>query len=152
MNTVKAIQNIDDISKIAAQSPITIITSYRGKWCPFCRSYLKDFNTNFADDKNILVVGVSVDSNDECKTLQKKLKLDFDLITDHNIVMHKDMKVKTGKGHGKEAYLQPSVFIYKNGEQVFSWLHKPKLFNFGGAINRLAVKDIAAEVAKIRAG
>ena len=148
MNTINAIENFTDISKIAAQSPITIITSYRGKWCPFCRAYLKEFNTAFADKENILVVGVSVDSNDECKALQKKLKLDFNLITDHNIVMHKEMKVKTSKGHGKEAYLQPAVFIYKNGEPVFSWLQEPKMLNFGGAISRLPMKDIVAEVAK----
>ncbi len=149
-NKIEEINFSEDIKRIVDQSPITLLTSYRGKWCPFCRQYLSELNRVLKSEGDVLIVGVSVDNTTECQQLAKKLKLEFDLIPDENLVMRDQLDVKTGKGHGKEAYLQPAVFLYNNGELVFQWVQTPKMLNFGGAINRLPVQQIFEEVQKLQ--
>jgi peroxiredoxin len=127
-----------------------VVTSYRGDWCPFCRKYLAEFDqarNNFPN--NVLLVGVSVDSVDDCRNLQQKLGLGFDLISDEKLVMRELLNVKTGKGHGKEAYLQPSVFIFRDGDKMFQWIQEPKLMNLGGAIDRFPVSKVTQQVAEL---
>ena len=147
MNTVSRIDNTEDFSTLIQQAPLVIVTSYRGNWCPFCRTYLREFDRARRDlPEAALLVGISVDALDECKALQHKLKLGYDLIPDENLVMRDLLGVKTGKGHGKEAYLQPSVFVFNNGEKSFEWIQEPKLLNLGGAINRLPVAKIVQSI------
>jgi peroxiredoxin len=150
MNIVSRIETAKDFTTLIQQAPLVIVTSYRGKWCPFCRTYLLELDKarlNLPD--NALLIGISVDTFDECKELQNKLKLGFDLIPDETLVMHDVLGVKTGKGHGKEAYLQPSVFVFNNGEKSFEWIQEPNLLNLGGAINRLPVAKVMQNIAQI---
>jgi peroxiredoxin len=151
MNKVNRIDTTEDFSVLVQQAPLVIVTSYRGNWCPFCRTYLREFDKarlNLPD--SALLIGISVDTFDECKDLQKKLELGFDLIPDETLVMHDLLGVKTGKGHGKEAYLQPSVFVFKNGKKSFEWIQEPKLLNLGGAINRLPVTKVIQNITQTR--
>lgn len=97
---------------------------------------------------NSLLVGISVDTVDECKNLQAQLGLGFDLISDETLILHKLLKVNTGKGHGKEAYLQPSVFVFKDGVKVYEWIQESKLLNLGGAIDRLPVSKVVEKIAE----
>ncbi|MEH6636949.1 MAG: redoxin domain-containing protein [Halioglobus sp.] len=150
MNTAGRIDTVEDFSILVQQALVVIVTSYREKWCPFCRTYLREFDSVRRNPpRSALLVGISVDTFDECKELQKKLKLGYDLIPDETLVMRQLLKVTTGKGHGKEAYLQPSVFVFKDGEKCFEWIQEPKLLNLGGAIGRLPVKAIVQKVTDI---
>jgi len=36
MNTVGRIDTEEDFAALIRQAPLVIVTSYRGKWCPFC--------------------------------------------------------------------------------------------------------------------
>jgi peroxiredoxin len=150
MNMVSRIDTEKDFTTLIQQVPLVIVTSYRGNWCPFCRTYLREFDKarlNLPD--NALLIGISVDSFDECKELQNKLKLGFDLIPDETLVMRELLNVTTGKGHGKEAYLQPSVFVFKDGEKSYEWIQEPKLLNLGGAIGRLPVETVVQKAVDI---
>ena len=150
MNTVTRIDTSEDFSVLIEQAHLVIVTSYRGNWCPFCRTYLREFDAarqNLPNDT--LLVGISVDTYNECKELQKKLRLGYDLIPDETLILRELLNVTTGKGHGKEAYLQPSVFIFKDGEKSFEWIQEPKLLNFGGAIGRLPVEKVVQKAADI---
>jgi peroxiredoxin len=150
MNMVSRIDTEKDFTTLIQQAPLVIVTSYRGNWCPFCRTYLREFDKarlNLPD--NALLIGISVDSFDECKELQNKLKLGFDLIPDETLVMRELLNVTTGKGHGKEAYLQPSVFVFKDGEKSYEWIQEPKLLNLGGAIGRLPVETVVQKAVDI---
>ena len=143
MNTVSRIDTKKDFTTLIQQAPLVIVTSYRGKWCPFCRTYLREFDEarpNLPD--NALLIGISVDTLDECKELQNKLGLGYDLIPDETLIMRELLNVTTGKGHGKEAYLQPSVFVFKDGAKSYEWIQQPKLLNLGGAIGRLPVETV----------
>jgi peroxiredoxin len=150
MNMVSRIDTEKDFTTLIQQAPLVIVTSYRGKWCPFCRTYLLELDKARQNlPRNALLVGISVDTLEECKVLQNKLELGFDLIPDETLVMHDLLGVKTGKGHGKEAYLQPSVFVFNNGEKSFEWIQEPKLLNLGGAINRLPVAKVMQNITQI---
>ena len=150
MNSIDRINTADDFSALITQAHLVIVTSYRGNWCPFCRKYLAEFDqarNNLPD--NVLLVGVSVDTVEECRNLQRTLGLGFDLISDENLIMRELLDVNTGKGHGKEAYLQPSVFVFRDGDRMFQWIQEPKLMNLGGAISRLPVAKVIQQVAEL---
>ena len=150
MNTVTRIDTTEDFSALIQQAPLVIVTSYRGKWCPFCRTYLREFEeARRSLPGNALLVGISVDTLEECKELQNKLGLGYDLIPDETLIMRELLNVTTGKGHGKEAYLQPSVFVFKNGAKYYEWIQEPKLLNLGGAIGRLPVETVVQKAAEI---
>ncbi len=111
-NSIDRINTVESFGALIQQAPLVVVTSYRGRWCPFCLRYLCAFNKAYKKmPENSLLVGISVDSNDECEKLKQKLKLDFDLISDETLTMRELFSVTTGKGHGKAAYLQPSVLI-----------------------------------------
>jgi len=150
MNTILSIGKPEDFDLMIKQAPLVIVTSYRGSWCPFCRSYLRKFDearTSFPN--NSLLIGVSVDTVEECKDLKIKLDLGFDLVSDENLILRKLLNVATGKGHGKEAYLQPSVFIFTDGQKAFEWIQKPILMNLGGAIDRIPVNEVIQNVQRL---
>ncbi len=150
MNLIDHINTADDFSVLITQARLVVVTSYRGSWCPFCRKYLTEFDqARKAFPNHSILVGISVDTVDECRSLQRKLGLGFDLISDENLVMRELLNVNTGKGHGKEAYLQPSVFIFKDGDRMFQWIQESKLVNLGGAIDRFPVSEVTQQVAEI---
>ena len=149
-STIQRIETAKDFSALIQQAPLVVVTSYRGSWCPFCRKYLREFDqVRRSFPENSLLVGVSVDTLDECKKLRGKLNLSFDLIPDETLVMRDLLNVAIGTGHGKEAYLQPSVFVFKDGEKSFEWIQQPKLLNLGGAIDRIPVNKVAQEIAAL---
>jgi peroxiredoxin len=150
MNMVSRIDTEKDFTTLIQQAPLVIVTSYRGKWCPFCRTYLLELDAARRNlPHNALVVGISVDTLEECKELQNKLGLGYDLIPDETLIMRELLNVTTGKGHGKEAYLQPSVFVFKDGEKSYEWIQEPKLLNLGGAIGRLPVETVVQKAVDI---
>jgi peroxiredoxin len=150
MSFIDRINTVEDFGALTTQARLVVVTSYRGSWCPFCRNYLAEFNQASKDfPNNVLLVGISVDTVDECRNLQRTLGLSFDLISDEKLIMHELLNVNTGKGHGKEAYLQPSVFIFRDGDRMFQWIQEPKLMNLGGAIDRFPVSKVAQQVAEL---
>jgi len=150
MNTILSIGKPEDFDSMIKQAPLVIVTSYRGSWCPFCRSYLRKFDeARIRFPNNSLLIGVSVDTVDECKNLKIKLDLGFDLISDENLILSKLLNVATGKGHGKEAYLQPSVFIFTDEQKTFEWIQKPILMNLGGAIDRIPINEVIQNVQRL---
>ena len=72
------------------------------------------------------------------------------MIQDKHLLLNKHVQVPIGKKAGKPPYLQPSLFLYKDGVEAFSWIQTPKMLNFGGAINRFSVPNLVKEVAKLR--
>jgi len=148
MSATNEIKTAAEFQQMVGQVPITVVASFRGDWCPFCRNYLSELNevlNELPEDSRL--VGVSVDSQKKSAALQRKLGLNFDLLTDAQLVMHKAMGVKTGKLPGKAEYLQPSIFIYRDGQKVFEWIQNPKLRNLGGAIHRLSVAEVVEAAA-----
>ena len=151
----KVIKTDADIQTIIGQSPITIITTFRGNWCPFCRKYLSDFSKAYArvhDDK-VQLVGVSIDDQETSAALKAKLGLGFELYTDENRLFHSNYKVATADhwvAPVVKQHLQPAVFIFEDGKKVFEWIQTPKLKNMGGAASRIPVQEVFAKVTELQ--
>lgn len=144
-----------DLKGLLDKAPVTIITTYRGNWCPFCRKYLSDFSKAYAqlDRDDVQLVGMSIDTQEKSDSLKAKLGLNFSLYTDTNRLFHSEHKVFTGDhwvAPVVKQHLQPAVFIFQNGVKVFEWIQTPKLKNLGGASSRLPVKEVFDKVAALQ--
>lgn len=149
------IKTTEDIQQLASSAPITVITTYRGDWCPFCRAYLSDFSKAYAtaNNDNVRVYGVSIDNKAANNALKTKLKLNFELFTDNERLFHKHYNVPTADhwvAPVRKQHLQPAVFIYQNGEKVFEWIQTPKLRNLGGAASRIPVQEVFEKIAALQ--
>lgn len=145
-----------DIQTIISQPAITIITTFRGNWCPFCRKYLSDFSKAYAQagNDNVQLIGVSIDDPDKSAALKAKLGLGFELYTDENRLFHSIYKVATADhwvAPVVKQHLQPAVFIFQDGKKVFEWIQTPKLKNMGGAASRIPVQEVFAKIAELQA-
>jgi|GEM_PF-6180169 len=149
------IKTAADIQSIINHAPITIITTYRGNWCPFCRSYLSEFSQAFAQTSqdNTQLLAVSIDDKQTNDALKAKLALNFELYTDESRLFKSLYNVVTSDHiipPFKKQHLQPSVFIFKNGVKVFEWIQTPKLRNLTGASGRIPVAEVFAKVAQLQ--
>lgn len=143
-----------DLQAIINKAPITIVTTYRGNWCPFCRKYLSDFSKAYAQlgRDDVQLVGVSIDTQEKSDALKAKLNLSFALYTDIDRLFHSNYNVFTGDhwvAPVVKQHLQPAVFIFQDGKKIFEWIQTPKLKNMGGASSRLPVKDVFEKVAAL---
>lgn len=149
------IKTAADIQSIIDHAPITIVTTYRGNWCPFCRKYLSEFSKALGQlgRDDVQVVGVSIIDKETGDALKAKLGLNFELYTDenrlfgslYNVVVSDHIVAPVVKQH-----LQPAVFIFQNGVKVFEWIQTPKLKNMGGASSRIPVKQVFEKVAELQ--
>lgn len=140
-----------DLQAIIQQKPITIITTYRGNWCPFCRKYLSDFSKAYAlnNNDNVQLVAASIDDQPTNDALKAKLGLNFELYTDENRLFGKNYNVILSDhlvAPVVKQHLQPAVFIFQDGKKVFEWIQTPKLRNMGGASSRIPVKKVFEKV------
>ena len=144
------IENANDIKSLVATNSTVVLVTYRGSWCPFCKKYLSKLSDTIKSlDSNHTVIGICSESVEECQTHKKNLGLEFELISDQNLLMRDLYKVNTCEKGGNE-HLQPSIFIFKDGVKVFEWIQTPSLFkNMGGAINRMTVDDAIKELSSL---
>lgn len=143
------IENANDIESLVNSESTVVLMTYRGEWCPFCNKYLSKFSESLKSiDNDKLIVGISSESVEKCEELKNKLNLEFELISDPNLTMHKLHQVNINTGNNNRGpYLQPSVFIFHKGVKVFEWIQHPSLFkNLGGAVNRIPVEDVIKEL------
>jgi len=144
---MSAIQSLESLQELLASHKLVLINTYRGSWRPFCRNYLIGLEKTFKYlGEKISIIGVSVDEPEENAALKASLGIGFDLIQDPYLLFNTELGVYTGKGHGKDAYLQPAIFLFHHGEKVFEWIQTPSLLNMGGAISRITPQKVLAEV------
>lgn len=139
-----------NFNQLLTSNDIVVFSLYRGAWCPFCVQYLKALNKAHEElaRNDLSIYGVCT-QGEKNKKLQKKLNLGFKILDDEERFFHHQYKVPLGDKPWHQRYLQPAVFIFKNKELIYSWIQDPKLINFQGAINRLSVKDVCAEISKL---
>ncbi len=150
----KELQNCDDLASLIAARKIVAVTTYRGDWCPFCRSYLKSIaklSNDLPADK-VAIYGVAADPSEKNTALKRKLELPFELVADQGLLFHHEWQAPINQTHGKakqyqeKAFLQPAFYIFKNGELVFDWKQTPKLLNLGGAASRIPVQSVMDKI------
>ena len=64
-----------------------VIVFYRGSWCPFCNTYLRKMQKNYAQIKAAggNLVAISVENPDNSLAVAKKDELDFKVLSDPNL-------------------------------------------------------------------
>jgi peroxiredoxin len=84
------ILNTQQLITLIESQEIVAVTTYRGDWCPFCRSYLKGVAKQTKDlptDK-VAIYGVAADTPAANAALKQKLGLSFDLVSDQSLLFH----------------------------------------------------------------
>jgi peroxiredoxin len=151
---IEDITDKEQLNTLINSRELVVVTTYRGDWCPFCRSYLKAVakKTKGLPTDKLAVYGVSADTPENNAALKHKLGLSFELLSDPDLLFHKHWQAPINNSHGKarlypqKAFLQPAVYIFKKGQLVFDWKQTPKLLNLGGAASRLSVDVIVDKI------
>ncbi|CAN5490161.1 hypothetical protein BH10ACI1_BH10ACI1_25860 [soil metagenome] len=132
--------NSDDLLKAGN----LVVVFYRGAWCPFCNTYLRNLQKNLTQIKENggNLVAISVENPDNSLTLSQKNKLDFTVLSDPNldvartfgIVYQLDAETNTKyKNYGidlvkqngtakPELPLSATYIINQKGEIVYAFL------------------------------
>ncbi len=96
-----------------------IVAFFRGSWCPYCNLELKALQGHFKQfiDKEATLVAISPQSYDYNAELKNNCNLDFELLTDNNSILAKQL----GISFGLQDYVIP---IYDSLGIDFSEYHK----------------------------
>ena len=145
------------LDAIFAQSAVTVLTTFRGPWCMFCRGFLKGVQAQQDQFKasGVQIVAVGADSPADLAKLSRELHLTFPLLSDAGLSTHRELRApsegnsRISKQYPNKAFLQPSVFLFdRDGKQFFQWIHKPGVLNLGGALFRMDPGAILEEARK----
>jgi peroxiredoxin len=73
----------------------TILAFYRGSWCPYCNLELRELQNNIAKitDKNATLLAISPQSPDHSKALTENHELTFEVLTDKNNRLAKQLGI-----------------------------------------------------------
>lgn len=153
MSQSNELQTEADLRERLQADRVTVFVTFRGDWCPFCRSYLSKLERSYAElhDHGIELFGVSIDDQRKQAALKSKLGVSFEFLTDTARVFHETHGVHLGKDKGNGPFLQPGVFIYAGHDKVFEWIQTPRLLNMGGAMSRIAPDEVARRALEAQA-
>jgi peroxiredoxin len=120
----------------------TAVVFYRGRWCMLCMKELKRLEDRHADfaSKNIRIVAVSLDPQDEADKSQKQfphLKIVAD--TDQKLIAAAGVLHEKAKPDGGDAAAPTTILVDKSG--IVRWVHRPD-----GIFQRLTPDEILAAV------
>lgn len=73
----------------------TILAFFRGSWCPYCNLELRELQNNIAKiaGKNATLLAVSPQSLDHSRILTEKNQLSFEVLTDENNTLAKQLGI-----------------------------------------------------------
>ncbi|MCV9934294.1 AhpC/TSA family protein [Flavobacterium sp. LS1R47] len=91
LNTQNQLIHSEDILKKGK----TILAFYRGSWCPYCNLELRELQNNIAKitDKNATLLAISPQSPDHSKALTENHELTFEVLTDKNNRLAKQLGI-----------------------------------------------------------
>ena len=72
-----------------------IVTFFRGSWCPYCSVELKALQDHLEQikEKKVTLVAITPQSEDNNKELELSHKLNFDVLTDQNHILAKQLGI-----------------------------------------------------------
>ncbi len=99
----------------------------------------------------VRLLAVSADPPEVSQKFREQFALTFPILSDPQLTLAHSLKLPTFGKHPqalrypKKAFLQPSVLMWReNGQLVFEWRMKTRLWNLFGAVKRLSPEEIAA--------
>jgi peroxiredoxin len=84
---------------------------------------------------------ISADSPKSNQRFRKKMKIDFDLLSDEDHAIADRYTIPIQRVHPKandyqDGFIQPAVFVFRGEEEIFSFIQKPTILNLWGASGR----------------
>ena len=94
---------------------------------------------------------VSADSPASNVRFRKKMKIDFDLLSDEDHTVADTYGVPIQRVHPKasdyqDGFIQPAVFAYRGEDEIFTFIQTPRVLNLWGASGRPSVEQILEEI------
>ncbi len=130
---------------LRAKSKKSILVFYRGSWCPYCMTQLKDLKKDLLSkiEGKANLYAISVDKQSTSKRMRDKFEINFPVISDPKAkslkafkIVNKldealvkkyksaykiDVEADSGEKHHMVAH--PAVFILSKGKLVFKDVH-----------------------------
>ena len=131
-----------DLHELAAEHPL-LVFFYRGGWCPFCNTQIRDLtlaNEGFSSH-GVLPVAISVDQMGEAARTQEAYEIPFPVLADPDLKAHEafqviyeaddeeverlasmgiDLEASSGREHN--SFAVPAVFLVSQGGEIL-WSH-----------------------------
>ncbi|KAL2131444.1 hypothetical protein VTI74DRAFT_5113 [Chaetomium olivicolor] len=142
---------------LLASSSFVILLYYRGHWCPFCISHLKELVAISGEVKAAggMVAAATAEGPEHLEKLRASTGLADTVIIDPENLLAKGLKDKgvldvavsdsrlyrlPGYKHG---LAQPALLAIKNdGTVLYQWAIIPSLMNIGGATDRPVLAEV----------
>lgn len=131
--------------KQLSHSKYTLLTFYRGHWCPYCLLELKEYQSKLSDfkEEGIAVIGLAPDTLKEIKKMKKKHHLTFPIYRDENLEAAKAFGIKfaldnelkgvyqkfgidlaQSQGNSQDSLPLPGTYVWnQKGEIVYAFVN-----------------------------
>lgn len=132
-----------------------VIILYRGDWCPFCQTELRDLRDHYRDirARGARVIAISVDPPEVSAALRKKLGVDIEFVSDEQGTLMDVLHVRDRNGlpgmmaHGRPSrdVMLPTTFLLDEKDRI-RWVYRPDTYRVRAAIEEVLRKIDQMEV------
>lgn len=147
-------------------SDLTVLVFYRGHWCPFCQSYLRELNGDFrskVEGAGGRMIAITSQSTELAEQVQADWGLDFSVVSDPsnalathfgiNITPKAETPMADHPTEYPNGMSQTGVIVLNRaGDTVYRWAVDPTEVNLHGASDRPLPDDVWAAIVADRDG
>lgn len=148
------------------QHELNVLVFWRGDWCPFCQSYLKELNGDFrrkVEGVGGRIIGITSQSAEPAEQAKVDWGLDFEVASDPTTTLAQRFDINvTPKSESPLAdhpteypngMTQTGVIVLnRSGELIYRWAVDPTEVNLFGASDRPLPEDVWAAIEASRSG
>ncbi|MDW3176806.1 MAG: redoxin domain-containing protein [Acidimicrobiia bacterium] len=157
-------RTIDDLA--VDQHNFTVLSFFRGEWCPFCQSFSRELNGSFREQVIAAggqLVGITSQSAEAARSARKNWQLDYDVISDPTTELAKsfgiDITPKAESPLAEHPTEYPNgmsqsgvIVLNRDGQELYNWAVNPAVVNVFGASDRPLPSDVWAAIEAALAG
>ena len=103
---------------------------------------------------NFRILMISADSAADNVRFRKKMKIDFELLSDVDHAVADAHGIPIQRIHPKarnyeDGFIQPAIFAYRGEEEIYKFIQKPKILNLWGASGRPNPDEVLHKIEKL---
>lgn len=114
-----------------------VVILYRGDWCPFCQTELRDLRNHYRDlrARGVRVIAISVDPPEVSAALRDKLGVDIEFVSDEKGTLMDLLQVRDrnglpgmlARGRASRDIFLPTTFLLDEQDRV-GWVYRPETY------------------------
>jgi len=127
----------EDFSLHASRGQRRLLILYRGDWCPFCQTELRDLRNHYGGirARGVRVIAVSVDPPELSAQLRRTLGVDIDFVSDESGTLMDVLNVRDRNGlpaafaggrASRDIFL-PTTFLLDEEDRI-RWVYRPDTY------------------------